>query len=365
MVVSQTDGHVRSVRGPRRKATIVVHGGNASANPLVAMRGHLGSPGNGHFAGWVSYVTMVACAMLLHPGFVIVGREIPQQGEGFPIELWHSADKHLAGINATQGGMNSDAPWPVRGTLWPHAPHSSAGSTASCMDLELVSFKTCPYVQRSRITMLHKGVAHDVTYIDLQNPPAWFAAKSPLGKVPILLVKNGDKEDVLFESAVINEFVDEVSADKGRLMPEDLVLRAQTRAWIEFGSNCLTDFYQASVAKDEASHKAHVDELNRKLARLDEQVVGPFFLGNAFTLADAALAPMLMRFDWFEKHAEFTLSTFPKLSAWRDTLLALPAVENSIVADWEALQNGYLVRAGSWLGGRIEASGAKVATSFA
>ncbi len=233
------------------------------------------------------------------------------------------------------------------------------------MDLELVSFKTCPYVQRSRITMLHKGVEHKVTYIDLADPPAWFAQKSPLGKVPILLVKQGGKEDVLFESAVINEFVDEVSMDKGRLMPEDAVQRAQTRAWIEFGSNCLTDFYQASIAKDEATHKKHVAELERKLARLDAQVVGPFFFGKTFTLADAALAPMLMRFDWFEQHAAFSMAAFPKLSAWRDTLLALPAVQNSIVPEWQALQNGYMVRAGSWLGQQIEASGAKVATSFA
>ncbi len=232
------------------------------------------------------------------------------------------------------------------------------------MDLELVSFKTCPYVQRSRITMLHKGVDHAVTYIDLADPPEWFATKSPLGKVPILLVKDGGNEDVLFESAVINEFVDEVSTDKGRLMPEDAVQRAQTRAWIEFGSNCLTDFYQASIAKDEAGHRKHVAELNKKLARLDAQVVGPYFLGETFTLADAALAPMLMRFDWFEQFAEFTLSAFPKLAAWRDTLLALPAVQQSIVPEWKELQNGYMVRAGSWLGQQIEASGATVAKTF-
>ncbi len=234
------------------------------------------------------------------------------------------------------------------------------------MELELVSFKTCPYVQRSRITMLHKGVDHAVTYIDLADPPQWFKDISPLGKVPVIRVKQGDKEDVLFESAVINEFVDEISADKGRLMPEDPIQRATTRAWIEFGSNCLVDFYQASIAKDEETHLGHVKALNEKLSRLEAQLVGPFFLGDEFTLADAALAPMLMRFDWFEAHApNFTLSTFPKLSAWRDTLLALDAVKNSIVPEWADLQNGYMVRAGSWLGHQIEASGATVATSFA
>lgn len=233
------------------------------------------------------------------------------------------------------------------------------------MDLELVSFKTCPYVQRSRITMLHKGVDHEVTYIDLADPPAWFQEISPLGKVPVLRVRDGGKEEVLFESAVINEFVDEVSADKGRLMPEDLIQRAKTRAWIEFGSNCLMDFYQASVASDEETHNQHVQALNDKLARLDAQVVGPFFFGDEFTLADAALAPLIMRLGWFEQHApQFSLDGFKALSVWRDHLDAMGAVTESIVPEWQDLQNGYMVRNGSWLGKRIEESGATVATSF-
>ncbi len=233
------------------------------------------------------------------------------------------------------------------------------------MDLELVSFKTCPYVQRSRITMLHKGVDHDVTYIDLADPPQWFKDISPLGKVPVLRVRTGGTEDVLFESAVINEFVDEVSDDKGRLMPEDAIQRAKTRAWIEFGSNCLMDFYQASIAKDEATHKEHVAALKDKLARLQEQVVGPFFFGKEFTLADAALAPLVMRLDWFTQHTpHFDMAEFESLAMWRDQLLAMPAVTNSIVSDWQELQNGYAVRGGSWLGTQIEASGAQVATTF-
>ncbi len=233
------------------------------------------------------------------------------------------------------------------------------------MELELVSFKTCPYVQRSRITMLHKGVDHEVTYIDLADPPAWFQEISPLGKVPVLRVRQGGTEDVLFESAVINEFVDEVSTDKGRLMPEDAILRAKTRAWIEFGSNCLVDFYQASIAKDEATHNEHVEALNDKLTRLDAQVVGPFFFGDEFTLADAALAPLVMRLDWFEHHApNFSMDRFEALATWRDHLMAMGAVTESIVPEWQDLQNGYMVRNGGYLGQRIQESGATVATTF-
>lgn len=66
--------------------------------------------------------------------------------------------------------------------------------------IELISFKTCPFVQRSVITLKEKGIDFKTTYIDLAEKPAWFLAISPLGKVPVL--KIGD--EVLFESAVIN-----------------------------------------------------------------------------------------------------------------------------------------------------------------
>ena len=50
----------------------------------------------------------------------------------------------------------------------------------------LISSVTCPWVQRSVIVMRVKGIAFDVTYIDLQNEPDWFLDMSPHGKVPVL-----------------------------------------------------------------------------------------------------------------------------------------------------------------------------------
>ena len=70
---------------------------------------------------------------------------------------------------------------------------------------ELISFKLCPFVQRSVIVLLEKEAPFDITYIDLSNPPDWFKAISPMGKVPVLKVD----DTVLFESAVIMEYLDE------------------------------------------------------------------------------------------------------------------------------------------------------------
>ena len=97
------------------------------------------------------------------------------------------------------------------------------------MELELISFKLCPFMQPSIITMLHKGIEHKLTYIDINDPPHWFEEISPTGQVPILRL---DKDTVVFESAVINEFLNE-EFNTG-MMPSDPTQRALNRSWIQF-----------------------------------------------------------------------------------------------------------------------------------
>ncbi len=84
------------------------------------------------------------------------------------------------------------------------------------MDFELISFKLCPFVQRAAIILLFKKIPFRTSYIDLANPPDWFRAISPFGKVPVLRL---DETTVLFESSVINEYLDEVTP--GGLLPVD------------------------------------------------------------------------------------------------------------------------------------------------
>ena len=58
-------------------------------------------------------------------------------------------------------------------------------------NLKLISHNLCPYVQRSRIVLEEKAVPHELEFIDLAAKPDWFLAISPLGKVPVLLRKQG------------------------------------------------------------------------------------------------------------------------------------------------------------------------------
>ncbi len=215
------------------------------------------------------------------------------------------------------------------------------------MAYQLISFVLCPFVQRSVITLKEKRVPFEITYIDLQNPPEWFPAISPMGKVPVLRV---DENRVLFESAVINEYLDETNPPP--LHPQDPWRRAHNRAWIEFGSNLIGRQYRMLMAPDEDGFIQERDGLLADLRYVEQQLgEGPFFNGAAFSLTDTAYAPLLMRLDLIERrHPQGLFAQTPKVGAWRDALLARPAVRGSVVTDFQERFNAYFAEQGGYLG---------------
>ncbi|MCL7743626.1 glutathione S-transferase family protein [Guyparkeria hydrothermalis] len=216
------------------------------------------------------------------------------------------------------------------------------------MQLELISFKLCPFVQRSVITLNHKGVPFDTTFIRLDDLPDWFDEISPLGKVPVLKVDGA----VLFESAVINEFLDESFGE--RMLSDDALERAQQRAWIEFGSACLFAMFGAITAPEEAGSTAKRQELTKLFGHLERQMAkvppAPFFSGATLSLVDAAFAPLFQRLfalpesilDW---------DTVPTVKRWAERLVEEPVVRDSLPEGFDELfpmmlrkQNGWYAR---------------------
>jgi glutathione S-transferase len=211
------------------------------------------------------------------------------------------------------------------------------------MHLKLVSFDLCPFVQRSVITLLYKQAEFEIEYIDLENPPDWFLEISPLGKVPLLVV---DEETVLFESAVINEFVDDITPP--RLQPQDPLTRALDRAWVEYGSQCIMDQYSLMVAADEQTFETAHHQVLAQLARLEKKLGnGPWFNGAEFSLVDSTYAPLLMRYALLNRrHRLFDDDEFPRLHRWWQVLSELGAVRDSVPGDFEDKLIGYLKRRG-------------------
>ena len=216
----------------------------------------------------------------------------------------------------------------------------------------LISFKICPFVQRSVITLREKNVEHDVTYIDLANKPDWFVKISPLGKVPVLQV--GD--EVLFESAVICDYLDETNPPQ--LHPTDALQRAKNRAWIEFVSQLLVDQYRNSIAPTEQEFDKHLDAARKKIEFLDTVFVGPYFNGPNFSLVDACIAPAFTRFAVFDealgnKRQLDVYANAPRIAEWAQLLIERDSVQTSVVPEFADLYVEYLRDEKYWVAGLL------------
>lgn len=217
------------------------------------------------------------------------------------------------------------------------------------MKPELISFKLCPFVQRSVIVLREKGADYDITYIDLKNPPEWFSTVSPMGKVPVLKVG----ETVLFESAVIMEYLDEVNPPS--LHPSDPLRKAHNRAWVEFASGMLFTQFQMLNAKDEATFKEKRGELRHQLERIEKEVRGTYFNGEQFAMADAGFAPLFTRMALLDRWLGLgLLKGLPKVDAWRAALGERPSVQGSVVEEFETLFEKMVRNSGGYAAGLFE-----------
>jgi len=208
--------------------------------------------------------------------------------------------------------------------------------------LKLISFDICPYVERSRIVLLEKGLPHEIEFIDLASKPAWFLDVSPMGRVPVLIANDRP----IFESMVINEFLNELEP-RPPLFPLDPVSRAEGRGWIVFANDVVMPAGGAAMlaiaggARGDALAKP-LAALSDALGKLERQLArggGPHFLGRELSLVDASYAPFLRRWrnaeGWGAPEARL-LARFPGVSAWMKALLARPSVEAAEPADLDA-----------------------------
>ena len=213
-------------------------------------------------------------------------------------------------------------------------------------DFNLISHVLCPYVQRSIITLEEKNIPFIRTDIDLANKPTWFKQKSPMGKVPILIV---DDNSALFESSVICEFLDEVTANS--LHPWDSFEKAHHRALIELGSAILNNIANLYNAKDKASFQNIHTEIQGKFQFIEKELSGtPFFSGDKFHLVDAVYGPIFRYFEVFNSFTE--LNTFAHLSKcqlWRKALSQRKSVQQAVSEDYSALLIQFLINRDSYI----------------
>ena len=213
--------------------------------------------------------------------------------------------------------------------------------------LTLITHKLCPYVQRAVIALTELDGSFNRIDIDLKNKPDWFKTISPLGKVPVLVI---DDDTVLFESAVIAEYINDING--GNLLKDSPLQKAEQRSWIEFASAMLNNIGQLYNAKSEEDFKSVVKQINSKWCQLENSLdQDRFFTGDRFSLVDAAFAPAFRYFDVFETFVTLDfLQRYPRVNQWRKILASRTSVISAVSLDYSALLTSFVAERDSYLG---------------
>jgi glutathione S-transferase len=199
--------------------------------------------------------------------------------------------------------------------------------------MKLITSLTSPYGRKVRVVLLEKKIPFQLQVENPWLPDSPVPGFNPLGKVPVLVLEDGES---VFDSRVIVEYLDHVSP-VAHLIPSELKSRMAVRG-VEALADGVTD---AAVAvyleRKRPADKQSADWLTlqektlfRGLEALSEALgEKPWYLGNSMTLADVAcgctLGYLNLRFpeiDWRTAH--------PNLEKLYDKLMARASFKETL-----------------------------------
>lgn len=197
--------------------------------------------------------------------------------------------------------------------------------------MKIISFKICPFVQRVTALLETKGQAYEIEYIDLSNKPQWFLDVSPNGQVPILIT---DKNQVLFESDAIVEYIDEVVGDP--LYCRDPVVKAQERAWSYLASKHYLVQCSTQRSADAATLEERAAKLSTAFGKISTQLgKGTYVNGETMGMVDIAWLPLLHRASIIEEQSGFDfLADFPLAKTWQVAMMSTDIPTRSVPEDF-------------------------------
>lgn len=185
--------------------------------------------------------------------------------------------------------------------------------------IKLYSSATSADSHRTRIVLAEKELPGEIVDVDPEHVPEALLERNLSGKLPTI----EDRDTVLFEASVVNEYLDE-RYPHPPLKPGSPAERAQMRLAvlrIEQELYPLYESFEAAAKKDEAKKKLgeYLEAIDTYLSRQE------YFVGECYTLADITMAPILWRLA-----PQMDMANWPHLEAYMDRLFERPAFERSL-----------------------------------
>jgi stringent starvation protein A len=194
--------------------------------------------------------------------------------------------------------------------------------------MTIYDYPGCPFGRKVRIVLAEKELSFDSVQVDLakgQQRSEEFRRLNPFGKVPVLV----DESSVVYESTIINEYLNDEYPHPPELLPEDSGERARVRLLVDFADRAFTLPVMAleregkTADKDDPRVQAARETVTKTLQMLERELNGREYLGADFSLADVAFAPALLMLPQIGINIDASLAN---VNAWKARLLSRPSI---------------------------------------
>jgi glutathione S-transferase len=184
-----------------------------------------------------------------------------------------------------------------------------------------------PYARKVRIAMVEKGLSFDLSLVDLADPTVEFLARSPLGKVPVLVDEDGT---VVFGSTVMIEYLEDRHPTPSFLGGGSWQQRLAHRELDELGDTIADQAVAAfmSRGRDDAGGEARALGLADRAAAEVERRLSDGRWPEAFGVGPAAVVAGLGYYEL--RHGRGLLERHGALAAWVSLQSARPSVAGTI-----------------------------------
>lgn len=159
-----------------------------------------------------------------------------------------------------------------------------------------------------------------------------FLAISPNNKIPAIVDQDGPhgRAISIFESGAILQYL---GRKTGLFYPADEVKRIQVEQWLMWQMGGLgpmlgQNHHFSRFAPERIAYaiERYVNESKRLYGVLNKQLVGQDYVAGEYSIADMAIFPWLLRYDW----QQINLEDYPEVSKYIDRLNARPAVQKAL-----------------------------------
>ncbi len=182
--------------------------------------------------------------------------------------------------------------------------------------MKLLYTPNSPYARKVRIVAMEKHIELELQEVVLADPDCIVKNYNPLGKVPVLVLADGDS---LYDSRVIVEYLDN-HAPGTHLIAQDNTSKIATRRWealadgiCDAAVSAMLEGRKAPEKQSQANIDKQLEKVTRGLDMLNLDIIKKKWCVNeTFSLADIALGCMLGYVDLRFKHMN-----------WQDTYVNL------------------------------------------